>query len=196
MNDVFSIADRYIIDPTRNTLFDKQTNGDTTVEQRLITVLCLLANQPGELVSRDKLIKEVWNEYGGGDEALTQAVSFLRKLLNDTDKKIIETVPKKGYILHAEVTEITSQEASVEKQNTRSKPSKRTIYLVSAFSLVLIVALFIFLFVNRDKSSSPDVLKSDQMTNSKVDTSPSNSPDLRLNVDKERRDTIKSEDLK
>lgn len=95
MQRVFIIANRYIVDTTRDTISDKQTSTGSKVEQRLIRVLALLAGHPNEVVSRDRLIKEVWNDYGGGDEALTQAISFLRKLLNDTDRTLIETVPKK-----------------------------------------------------------------------------------------------------
>jgi len=57
-------------------------------------LLCLLVSKSGSLVSREEIVEKIWNGYGGGDDGLTQAISFLRKILNDTHKMIIETVPK------------------------------------------------------------------------------------------------------
>ncbi|MBE7172835.1 MAG: winged helix-turn-helix domain-containing protein [Williamsia sp.] len=62
-------------------------------------VLCCLEQKQGELVIRDHLVTEVWNDYGGGNEGLNQAISFLRKILDDQDKKLVLTIPKKGYVL-------------------------------------------------------------------------------------------------
>jgi DNA-binding winged helix-turn-helix (wHTH) protein len=67
-------------------------------------LLCLLTSHAGHLLSREDIYQEIWNNYGGAEEGLTQAISILRKALSDKGKKIIETVPKKGYILHAVVT--------------------------------------------------------------------------------------------
>src|SRR5437868_15539496 len=105
MNDRFLINNRYLVSAQKNVIKDRVTNHESRLEERLIGVLSILAATPNELVTRDKIIREVWDDYGGADEGLTQAISFLRKVLNDTDKNIIETVPKKGYILNASVTQ-------------------------------------------------------------------------------------------
>lgn len=73
-----------------------------------MSVLCLLAGQPGQLLSREQLIDEVWAGYGGADEALNQAISYLRKLLHDEAKELIQTIPKKGYRLQAAVTNVAA----------------------------------------------------------------------------------------
>jgi hypothetical protein len=77
------------------------------------------------------LIKEVWNNYGGSDEGLSQAISFLRKVLDDQKKHIIETVPTKGYLLKATISDV-----AVAKE---SKPYKH-IYWRAGLVLIVIVA--------------------------------------------------------
>ena len=57
----------------------------------------------------EQLIKEVWNDYGGADEALNQAISFIRKVPVDNNKEIIETIPKKGYVLHAVISNVENE---------------------------------------------------------------------------------------
>ncbi len=63
---------------------------------KLLSVL-IAADQP---LSRESLLDEIWGK-DGSDEALTQAVSKLRRALGDTHRpyKIIGTLPKQGYQL-------------------------------------------------------------------------------------------------
>src|ERR1700753_1586895 len=94
----FKINDDFTICP------DATTIGNTVkLELRLMKLLCLLVVNTGNLVTREEIVEKIWNGYGGGDEGLTQAISFLRKALNDIDKTIIETVPKGGYIFRGRV---------------------------------------------------------------------------------------------
>ncbi len=55
-----------------------------------------LLKHSGELVTREALIQEIWNNYAGAEEGLTQAISSLRKVLVDDSKSLIQTVPKRG----------------------------------------------------------------------------------------------------
>ena len=75
------------------------------VEPRIMRVLQILIDHRPNVVSREYLISEVWDNYGGADDALNQSISHLRKLLKDTDKekRIIETVVKKGYRFTGEI---------------------------------------------------------------------------------------------
>jgi TolB-like protein/DNA-binding winged helix-turn-helix (wHTH) protein len=77
-------------------------------------VLCALADRPGEVISRQELIDRVWGVEHGADESLTRAISLLRSVLN-TDKdlhSVIETIPKRGYRLAAEIAEVTEEAAA------------------------------------------------------------------------------------
>lgn len=71
------------------------------IEPRAMEVLLALIAGQGKVVSRDRLIEEIWNDYGGGEEGLIQAVSKLRKAFQDDARspQVIETIPKRGYRL-------------------------------------------------------------------------------------------------
>jgi DNA-binding winged helix-turn-helix (wHTH) protein len=105
MGKIFIINSRFLVDSSRHLLEDLETQKKSRLEPRLIKLLCLLCDHRETLVSREFLTKEIWNAYGGVDEGLSQAISFLRKALSDEKKQIIETIPKNGYILHAVVQE-------------------------------------------------------------------------------------------
>lgn len=77
-------------------------NGEkATVEPKIMDVLCVLADKPGEVFSREELADRVWGSGGGSDERLTRAISQLRKVMGDSSRtpRYIETVSKRGYRL-------------------------------------------------------------------------------------------------
>ncbi|HEX9981257.1 MAG TPA: winged helix-turn-helix domain-containing protein [Flavobacterium sp.] len=94
------ITKRFSAEPSQNIIIDGQSGKRIKIEPRIMTLLNMLHSSGGKLVTREEIIRTIWNDYGGADEGLNQAISFLRKSLADTDKSLIETVPKKGYILH------------------------------------------------------------------------------------------------
>jgi TolB-like protein len=69
-------------------------------------VLVYLASHPGEVVTKEQLVEEVWDGAFVTDEALTYSIWELRKALGDDAKKprFIQTVPKQGYCLIAPVS--------------------------------------------------------------------------------------------
>jgi TolB-like protein len=71
-------------------------------------VLVCLAGRPGEVISKDELIRAVWADTFVTDDVLTRAVSELRRILRDDARQphIIETVSKNGYRLIAPVQRI------------------------------------------------------------------------------------------
>jgi DNA-binding winged helix-turn-helix (wHTH) protein len=100
------INDRFTVDVDRAELADRSTGGHVHLEPRFLRVLQILMDQNGQTVSRETLVEAVWGNYGGGDEALTQAISHLRKHLDDPDRQLIQTIPKKGYRLEAQLAEV------------------------------------------------------------------------------------------
>lgn len=69
------------------------------VEPKVMDVLLCLARHPGEVVTRDQLLAEVWNGVVVTDDVVTRCISELRTVLRDTgrDRRFIRTVPKRGY---------------------------------------------------------------------------------------------------
>lgn len=85
---------------------------------RYLDALLLMARRPGELITKDRFMAEVWRGVPVTDEALTQCIRTLRKVLGDEAgrPRFIETVPKHGYRFIAEVER-------VEADSSRMQPS-------------------------------------------------------------------------
>lgn len=69
------------------------------VNARYLDALVLLVRGRGTLVSKDAFMDQVWRGVPVTDEALTQCIRTLRRLLGDdaARPRFIETVPKHGY---------------------------------------------------------------------------------------------------
>ena len=150
----FLLHHRYEVRPTTNGITDTLQQKEIKLEPRLMKLLCILAKQRGQLVKRENLVTEIWNDYGGAEAGLNHAVSTLRKLLNDTSKQLIETVPTKGYILHALVNELETAAGTMAPET--KKFSKRPV-LYGLVILVAAITLYFFLqfpTANRDELGS------------------------------------------
>ncbi|WP_426472932.1 lysine decarboxylation/transport transcriptional activator CadC [Escherichia marmotae] len=84
-----------------------------TLEPRLIDLLVFLAHHPGEVLTRDELIDNVWKRNIVTSHVVTQSISELRKSLkngdDDENNEYIVTIPKRGYKLTAPVTWCTEE---------------------------------------------------------------------------------------
>lgn len=93
-----------IVDPATN----QMACGDARVhlEPRSMEVLVHLIENAGQVVSRDRLQSAIWGEVVVGDESLTNAIIKIRKALGDDARnpRYVETIPKRGYRLVAQVT--------------------------------------------------------------------------------------------
>jgi TolB-like protein/DNA-binding winged helix-turn-helix (wHTH) protein/Tfp pilus assembly protein PilF len=105
----------WLIRPQLNTV----QNGGRTVrlEHKFMQVLVCLAGRPGEVVSKDELIRIVWVDTFVTDDVLTRAISELRRILGDDAKQphIIETVSKNGYRLIAPVHPVIAESSHRER---------------------------------------------------------------------------------
>lgn len=113
------------------------------IEPRVMKVLVYLVRNKGKVVSREEILKEIWEDVIVNDEAVTQSIYQLRKVLGNRrgDKKYIETIPKKGYrFLDAK----DSLERTRKKISFRISLSKETLLRPKvAFPILLLVGLFI-----------------------------------------------------
>jgi DNA-binding winged helix-turn-helix (wHTH) protein len=77
---------------------------------RYFDALALMSREQGRLISKERFLSEVWDGVPVTDEALTQCIKTLRRLLGDEAgrPKFIETVPKHGYRFIAPVKQLES----------------------------------------------------------------------------------------
>jgi Tol biopolymer transport system component/DNA-binding winged helix-turn-helix (wHTH) protein len=79
--------------------------GVVRVRPRLMDVLLRLAAEPGAVISRTRLLEEVWPRRMVSDEVLSRTIAELRTVLGDDPRRpsYIETIPTVGYRLVAPV---------------------------------------------------------------------------------------------
>lgn len=75
--------------------------GPRHVQPKAMEVLVCLAENPGDLVTREKLLETVWGDPAINPSILSHAVSELRSALDDhsDNPRFIQTLPKRGYRL-------------------------------------------------------------------------------------------------
>ena len=73
----------------------------THLPPKAAEVLLCLAHSPGELVTREALLEQVWGEGHGSSETLSHAIGEIRHALDDhaDDPHYIQTLPRRGYRL-------------------------------------------------------------------------------------------------
>ncbi|HET8677365.1 MAG TPA: tetratricopeptide repeat protein [Blastocatellia bacterium] len=90
------------LDATNRLLYK---NGEQlSVQLRAIETLLVLVENARAVVSKDTLLDRVWVDVAVEEGALKRNISVLRKALGE-EGRFIETLPKRGYRLMAEVTE-------------------------------------------------------------------------------------------
>ena len=142
----FKIGKRCDVDPAANQIMIKNGSNEQIIrlEPRIMRVLVLLAEHPGQVLTREFLIETVWENRFVGEEGLTQAISRLRKVFGDNARhpKFIETIPKNGYRIIADIEWNTDIKMGVF--NGQTKPNKAfTISSVTITAFVFLIVLFL-----------------------------------------------------
>lgn len=98
----FRLGD-WIVRPRHGTIEGK--GGAERLEPRVMSALVCMAARPGDTVTREEFIREVWMGRVVSDEVLSRCISILRSTFDDHahDPRIIQTIPKVGYRLIAPV---------------------------------------------------------------------------------------------
>src|SRR5215208_3953119 len=94
--------------------FDRQSRllwrdgNEIALPPRVLGVLELLIDRPGEVVARQDLLDGVWKDAFVTDTSLAEAVSFLRQALGDDPQapRYIQTVHRRGYRFLAALSEV------------------------------------------------------------------------------------------
>ena len=110
MSDSFTIGD-WRVESARGCLVAaKDPALEVRLEPKAMQVLLTLAARRGEVVTKKQLVEAVWQGAFVGDQVLVNAVWELRRALGDDSKssRYIQTIPRQGYRLAAEVHEPTA----------------------------------------------------------------------------------------
>jgi TolB-like protein len=125
------------------------------LEARTMRLLLCLAEHPGEVVSIDTLLSQVWSGVVVTPDSVYQAVAGLRRLLGDDARQpaYIVTVPRLGYRLVAPV-------GSPVAELPLPSPARASSRMYAAIAAVVLVGVgsLVYYFVSaRDASSQTTV---------------------------------------
>lgn len=86
----------WTVHPDRNELVSRSET--RKLEPKTMALLVRLASAPGAVVTKEELLRDVWNDAHVVEHVLPKTMSALRKALGD-EARCIETVPRRGYTL-------------------------------------------------------------------------------------------------
>ena len=143
--------DDWYVDPSTGRI--SRQGAEVKLEPKVMTVLELLASQPGEVFSRETLEASAWEGLVVGYDALSTTIIKLRKALGDDSRqpRYIETVSKKGYRLVATVSYQGKPSNAVPQHIELTHRRNLPIYIG-----VAIAALALLSFVWLKDGNSPD----------------------------------------
>jgi DNA-binding winged helix-turn-helix (wHTH) protein/tetratricopeptide (TPR) repeat protein len=97
------------VDPLTRTL--RRREEVVALNRRAFDVLAYLVQNPGRVLSRDELLKNVWPDTFVDENSLAQSISTLRRALAETpgDNSYIVTLPGRGYQFVAQVKILASE---------------------------------------------------------------------------------------
>ncbi len=79
---------------------------ETTLRPKTLDLLRLMLRNPGRVVAREAILDAVWPGLFVTDDSITQCVVELRRAMGSAGASLLRTVPRRGYLLDAEVAEI------------------------------------------------------------------------------------------
>ena len=108
MENILRIGD-FQLEAASGTLEGRISDEPARLSPKATEVLLCLASQHGRVVTRDELHEQVWPGQYVTDSQVSKAINELRAALGDQQKphQYIETLPRRGYRLVAEIREIT-----------------------------------------------------------------------------------------
>lgn len=118
-------------------------SGTERLEPKVMDLLFLLASRPGKAFTKDEIMGAIWPDVVVGDDTLARAVSRLRRALADDAKTpaYIETLPKRGYRL---IAEVGAETVPATAQARHARGFSLSAFAVAA-ALMIAIALVVFL---------------------------------------------------
>jgi TolB-like protein/DNA-binding winged helix-turn-helix (wHTH) protein/tetratricopeptide (TPR) repeat protein len=92
----------FVLDIDRGALL--KDGADVPLRPKCFKVLSYLVEHHGLLVTKDEVLGAVWPGVVVTEDSLTQCLIQIRKVLGDTSRDMIRTVPRRGYLFDVPVT--------------------------------------------------------------------------------------------
>lgn len=130
------------VSPIGNTL--SHGGVSVSIERRIMLVLCVLAERPGRVVTRDQMLERVWGTDHSADESINRAISILRKALREVGgpADYIQTIPKRGYRLLSAVA-ANDEQSTARRTGNRSPSGSGRKFLWPPLLIAATIAVFL-----------------------------------------------------
>ena len=166
MQGTFRVGD-WSVEPQLNTITgpDKAAH----VEPKIMQVLVCLAENAGQVVTKELLMRSVWADTFVSDDVLTRSISELRRVFGDDAKepRFIQTIPRRGYRLIAPVVDDgVKQETETGEARAAEKatPARRRrlkwlnlLFLVASAMLVVTGLVYGLLLRGTPATKQPEI---------------------------------------
>lgn len=90
-----------------------RSDHEIKLRPKVFEALRYLVASSGRLVGKDELAKAIWPDSFVTDDSLVQCVVEIRRALADAEQQLLKTIPRRGYIFAAKVTQPNQVEASL-----------------------------------------------------------------------------------
>ena len=160
---VIHLGDLIINKNLSSIIVDKK---EVTVEPKLFELLLLFCHNPEKIITRQQILDLIWPDTIVTDNAVNKLVASLRKILKDNPKspKYIQTVPKRGYRLVAELKYCEQQLESTTEPNinkptdipTLDSPKALPAFNKKTISVTIVAFIILCLFVFRHFNNTDD----------------------------------------
>jgi DNA-binding winged helix-turn-helix (wHTH) protein/TolB-like protein/Tfp pilus assembly protein PilF len=113
--EIFGFGE-FRIDTRKKVLW--QNDKTVSIPRKEVEVLSMLVRNRGELVTKNELLDEVWENSFVGENNLSRHIYLLRKTLSDLGAAdgLIQNVPSRGYRFAGEVRQLEPDEMVLEKR--------------------------------------------------------------------------------
>jgi TolB-like protein/DNA-binding winged helix-turn-helix (wHTH) protein/Tfp pilus assembly protein PilF len=135
--------------------------GCERLDPKVVCVLVMLAEHPGQVVSREALLSRAWPGVVVSDDALTRCLYELRRQLaaaggDEALRALVETLPKRGYRLNATVRPlgaVPDQSPEASQPQAPRGGSRRA--AIVAGMLLAVLGVGVYLWLSPEKANGP-----------------------------------------
>ncbi|CNH98674.1 putative regulatory protein [Yersinia aldovae] len=119
MKNVTYIINNWSIDLTSGFITHQVTQEQKRLGEYQLKLISVLLEHAGQILSREQLTTLVWKRRVIGNNSLPNAIHTLRMALGDKNKqqRIIQTIPKMGYLLDTSFCELIEKSAKAELES-------------------------------------------------------------------------------
>ena len=93
--------DDFVLDTDRFVL--SRDGRKIALRPKVFDLLAYLAERPRQIAGKDEILDRLWPDVQVEESSLTQCISNLRRALGSDAEHLIKTVPRRGYVLDADV---------------------------------------------------------------------------------------------